>query len=108
MSAYPEVTVDDLEDALAEGAVLFDVREPDEYVAGHVAGAILVPLGEVPARVAEFPSEGDVHLICRSGARSGQAAEFLRGQGIAAINVIGGTMGWITSGRDVVTGEHPA
>ena len=108
MAAYPEVTVDELEDLLADGVVLVDVREPNEYVDGHVAGAVLLPLGEVTTRVDEFPRSGDVYLICRSGARSGRACEFLRDQGIAAFNVAGGTLGWITSGRDVVLGEQPS
>ncbi len=108
MSSEIEVTVDDLEDALAAGAVLFDVREPDEYAEGHVPGAVLVPLGEVPSRVSEFPAEGDVYMICKSGGRSMRATEFLRSAGVTAINVAGGTTGWISSGRDVVTGEQPA
>jgi len=108
MAAYPEVTVDELAARLADGAVLFDVREPDEYVAGHVAGAVLIPLGSVPARAGEFPTSGDVYVICKSGGRSGRACEFLRDQGVAAINIAGGTMGWMSSGREVVSGDQPS
>lgn len=107
MAEIPEVSVDELEEALPDGGALFDVRQPDEYVAGHVAGAVLVPLGEVAARIAEFPTAGPVYVICRSGARSATACGVLRPAGIDAINVAGGTMGWVNSGRDVVLGEQP-
>lgn len=103
--SLPEITVDELARRLASGsAVLFDVRNPDEYVAGHVPGATLIPLHEVPDRSAEFPRSGEVLVICKSGGRSAQAAEFLRELGVDAINVAGGTMDWIRSGHAVETG----
>ena len=107
MTGIPEVAVDDLAEALERGVPVFDVREVGEYVAGHVPGAVLLPLGEVTARVAEFPTEGSVYLICQSGGRSGRACEFLRQQGVTAINVAGGTGAWIRSGYDVVLGDQP-
>ncbi len=106
--SVPEITVDELASRLAGGAAVFDVRQPEEYVAGHVPGAVLVPLGEVPDRVAEFPTAAEVFLVCRSGARSARAAEFLLPQGVQAINVAGGTLAWIESGRDVIVGDQPA
>lgn len=108
MFVLREVTADALASALAAGAPLFDVREPDEYSAGHVEGAVLVPLGEVPERVAEFPTGVEVYVICRSGARSGRACEMLARVGVEAINVAGGTNGWIESGRQVITGGSPS
>ncbi|MGD9995841.1 MAG: rhodanese-like domain-containing protein [Ilumatobacteraceae bacterium] len=103
-----EVGADELEAALAGGARLVDVREIGEYVAGHVPEALLVPLGEVPDRVDELRGEGPAYVICRSGARSMRACEFLATRGIEAINVAGGTLAWIDSGRDVVEGDQPA
>jgi rhodanese-related sulfurtransferase len=100
--SVPEITVDELDTRLAAGATLIDVRQPEEYVAGHVAEARLIPLAKVPDHVGELT--GEVLVICRSGARSYAAAEFLREQEVDAINVAGGTMAWIDSGRDVVTG----
>jgi rhodanese-related sulfurtransferase len=104
----PEVGPDELEQALAGGAPLFDVRMHDEYEAGHVAGAVLIPLPEVPERVADFPTGVPVYLICRSGARSMRAAEFLEQFGVDGVNVAGGTLAWVQSGRPVVAGSDPA
>jgi rhodanese-related sulfurtransferase len=103
----PEIDVEALADLHAAGATVVDVREPDEYEEGHVAGAILIPLGEVPDRFAEIPSGGSVYVICRSGARSMRASEFLIEQQIDATNIAGGTLAWIDSGRPVVTGGAP-
>ena len=103
--SLPEITVEELARRIAAGpVVLFDVRNPDEYVAGHVAGATLVPLHEVPERSGEFPTSGEVLMICKAGGRSAQAVEFLRDLGVNAINVAGGTMEWIRAGHPVETG----
>ncbi len=103
-----EVTIEELESALQSGATLIDVRELDEYVAGHVPGAVLVPLASVPAELARFASDSTNYVICRSGARSYRACEFLVGEGFEAVNVEGGTMAWIISGRGTVAGDQPA
>lgn len=106
--ALREISVDDLESLIAGGARVIDVREPDEYAAGHVPGARLVPLGEVPTRVAEcVEGGGTTYLICRSGARSANACQHLAGLGHDVVNVAGGTMAWIMSGRSVVEGDSP-
>jgi rhodanese-related sulfurtransferase len=103
--AVPEITVDELESRLVAGAFLLDVRQPDEYVEAHVPGARLVPLTEVPAHVDDLPTGEPIFVICRSGARSERAAEYLIGQhGFAAVNVAGGTLAWIDGGRDIVVG----
>jgi len=106
--AILEVTVDDLEVALQNGARLVDVREPHEYEAGHVAGAVLVPLSTVPTSLDQFAADAPTYVICRSGARSYRACEFLEGQGLVGINVEGGTMAWAISGRETVVGDQPA
>jgi rhodanese-related sulfurtransferase len=103
-----EVSVDELEAALAAGARLVDVRETDEYVDGHVPGAVHVPLGTVPERVDAFQGQGATYVVCKSGARSMRACEFLADQGVIAVNVAGGTMAWKMSGRPVVEGDQPA
>lgn len=107
-----EVSVDELEAALSEGARLIDVREAEEYVDGHVAGAVHVALGSVAENVAAFRpadavGDGPVYVICRSGGRSMRACEFLAQHGVDAVNVAGGTMEWIISGRAVVVGSQP-
>lgn len=106
--AIDEVSVTELSDALEGGARVFDVREPDEYTAGHVAGAVLIPLATVGEHLDEFRGADTPYVICKSGGRSRRACEVLEANGITAINVAGGTMGWIDSGREVVTGDSPA
>ena len=105
--SVPEIDVEALAELHAAGATIVDVRQPDEYEEAHVAGAILIPLGEVQARVAEIPADGPVYVICKSGGRSMRASEWLVTQDIAATNIAGGTMAWIESGRPVVTGGAP-
>lgn len=104
MSAVPEIDHDTLEGLLEGGCVLVDVREADEWADGHIEGAIHMPLATVPDRVAELPADGCVYVVCAAGGRSARAAEFLRAQGIDAINVGGGTQGWIATGRPVTQG----
>lgn len=106
-----EVSVEELESALAAGKRLIDVRETDEYEDGHVAGAVHVALGTVADNVVAFRPAGDAdgptYVICKSGGRSMRACEFLEQQGVETINVAGGTLEWIVSGRSVVAGSQP-
>ncbi len=103
----PEIDITEAARRHAAGTPVIDVREPDEYVEGHVPGAPLIPLGAVMERVDEFPPTGEVLIICKLGGRSMKAAQYLRGQGIDAVNIAGGTMGWIEAGHAVVTGDEP-
>ena len=106
-----EISVDELETALAAGTAdvrVIDVRETDEYVSGHVPGAVHVALGTVPDHVDAFAGPGTTYVICKSGARSMRACEFLADRDVAAVNVAGGTMAWKLSGRTVVDGDQPA
>ena len=102
-----EISPQQFATAHAAGAYVVDVREPDEYRAGHVPGAALIPLHLVPLRMDEIPQDEPVYVICHSGGRSAQATLYLRRYGVEAINVAGGTDGWIQTGRPVVTGDHP-
>lgn len=104
MSETPEVSVDDLAAALGGGAHLLDVREPDEWLEERVAGGQHIPLGEIVERASEVPSDQPVYVICAAGGRSMQAADYLRTQGIEAINVAGGTKGWVASGKPFASG----
>ena len=100
----PEIDIDTLARTLDEGAPVFDVRQPDEYVEAHVPEVRLVPLAEVPDRVSEFPTDDTVYVICKSGGRSAKAVEFLRANGVDAVNVAGGTQAWIDASKPVDTG----
>jgi rhodanese-related sulfurtransferase len=104
--AVPEIDIDEFARRREQGAPVIDVREHDEYTAGHVPGATLIPLATVPDRLSDLPS-GDVLVICRSGGRSRRAAEFLAANGVQATNVAGGTLAWLKSGRGVTKGDEP-
>ena len=103
-----EASVDELESALQAGARLVDVRERAEYEAGHVPGAVLVPLSTVPAALGQFAADAPTYVICKTGARSYRACEYLADQGLEGINIEGGIMAWIISGRTTVPGDQPA
>ena len=95
--AVPEVDVDDLQKMLAEGATLLDVREPDEVDEVRVQGGLRIPLQSLPERLDEIPSPGSLYVICAVGGRSQAAVEFLRDNGIDAVNVTGGTNAWVAA-----------
>lgn len=100
----PEVSVEELAAAAESGQLVVDVREPAEYVLGHVPHAVLMPLGSVPTRHSELPRGRPVYLVCAVGARSMQAAIYLSRLGYDARNVAGGTRDWIIAGFPVETG----
>jgi rhodanese-related sulfurtransferase len=87
------------EDAAARSDLhLLDVREPDEWKAGHIAGAQHIPLGELRERLAELPTDGTILAVCRSGSRSEAATRGLRTLGYAAENLEGGVTAWKRAG----------
>lgn len=99
--APPEIDVDELHERLGRGAVLLDVRRREEHAEANIAEALLITLDELPDRLDELPDAEVVHVICRSGARSAAACEFLIANGLTAVNVTGGMLAWIESGRPV-------
>jgi rhodanese-related sulfurtransferase len=103
--AQPEVMSADL----PAGVFLLDVREDDEWAAGHAPDAVHVRLSEIPARTDEIPRDREVYVICRTGARSGYAAQALSGAGWNAVNVADGMTGWAVAGRPMIseTGADP-
>jgi len=94
----------------AEDAYVLDVRESDEWRAGHIPGAHHVPLGELAARMPEIPTDREIVCVCRVGGRSAQATVFLARQGYQAVNLDGGMEAWHAAGRAMVseTGGPPA
>ena len=93
-----EVDLDDFAAAHSEGAYVVDVREDDEWAQGRVPGAVHIPMQQVPTREAELPTDQPVFVVCASGGRSRQVVDHLRGRGIQAVNVAGGTNGWAQRG----------
>ncbi len=100
-----EITVNQLAIERERGVTVVDVREVDEYIEAHVPGVLLVPLGTIPDELEALPRDETLYIICRSGARSLRAADFLIANGFDAISVAGGTMAWVQSGFDYDTGD---
>jgi rhodanese-related sulfurtransferase len=87
------------------GSVLVDVREPEEWRAGRAPGAVLIPLGQLAACLCDLPRDRELIAVCRSGRRSGLAAEQLRRAGFArARNKAGGMLAWAREGLPVERG----
>ncbi|HVV13520.1 rhodanese-like domain-containing protein [Amycolatopsis sp.] len=103
----PTVSVTELP---AGSLTLLDVREDDEWAAGHAPGAVHIPLGELPGRVeelAKLPEDQPIYVVCRSGGRSARATAWLNASGWEAVNVAGGMKSWHAEGRPV-EGENPS
>lgn len=101
MNQMPHVTVHELDD----DAVLLDVREHDEFDAGHAPRAVHIPLGELPQRLGEVPDVEQLDVVCRGGGRSARAVVFLLQQGKDVRNVDGGMSAWAAAGKSL-TAEH--
>ena len=103
----PDLTVPGVEPVVAAAlvesgdALLLDVREPDEWAAGHSPKATHIPLGQLDP--AAIPAGTSVIAICRSGARSSRAAATLAAAGISVSNLDGGMKAWATAGLPVIT-----
>lgn len=100
-SPVPAVVVADL----PERAMLLDVRENDEWAAGHAPGAVHIPMGQVAQRLEEldtvFPDR-PVPVVCRSGGRSARVTAYLQQAGWDVVNVEGGMRAWAAAGRPMV------
>jgi len=99
----PTVTVPDLPAELPDGVTLLDVREQDEWDAGHAPQAVHIQMGELTGRLDELPADDQLFVVCRSGGRSARVAMFLNGNGWDAANVDGGMLAWQQEGRPVVS-----
>jgi rhodanese-related sulfurtransferase len=92
-----EISVEELSARLdkKDPLVLVDVRQPDEFAESHIAGARLIPLGELPERVGELDKAAEIVVNCRGGARSARAVQFLMSQGFTNVsNLVGGNDRW--------------
>ncbi|KGN39017.1 rhodanese-like domain-containing protein [Knoellia subterranea] len=102
-----EISLEQFAATAPGAATVIDVRQPREYVDGHVSGSILMPMTELSSRLAELDRTRPVHVICASGNRSGALADFLAGLGFEALSVAGGVTAWAASGRPLVTRVRP-
>lgn len=96
-----EVTINELETAISNGAYVMDVRETWEFESGHVPSAHHIPLNSIPDHINDIPKDQQVFIICQSGGRSMTAANYLEAQGFDVVSVAGGTGSWISNGKTV-------
>ncbi len=104
LPAVPSVSATDV----PPDAAVLDVREDDEWAAGHIDGALHIPLQELPARTPELP-DAQTLVVCKVGGRSAQAVAYLAQQGYDVVNLDGGMLDWEAAGRPMVseTGRPP-
>ncbi len=103
--AVDEISLGELE-SRDPGTILIDVREPVEYAAGHVPGAVNLPQADLADRLEELPRDRPLLLICQGGYRSLRAAQFLKQMGFEQIaSVTGGTAAWIEAGKPLDRGD---
>lgn len=110
LTSSPEVDKVGIEiiEARQTGAILVDVREPEEYQLGHIPGAVNLPQADLATRLDELPRDVPLLVICQAGMRSLRCAQFLRQVGFPnVVSVTGGTGAWSAAGRSLVTGEAP-
>ncbi len=99
LGSMNELNPKDAQARLQQGALLIDVREPNEYDEVHATGAQLMPLSDFQNSYASLPTDAEIIMICRSGARSERAGQFLIDQGYGNVsNLTGGTMAWVQDG----------
>lgn len=89
------ISASQLQEALKEQPLnIIDVRERMEFAMGHVPTAVNLPLSEFVSGYQALDKDKTYHIICQSGARSGQACLFLEAQGYNVVNIAGGTSAW--------------
>lgn len=73
---------------------ILDVREPEEWVSGHIPGAVHIPMGQIVERLEEISFDEELIVVCRSGNRSSMVSEYLGERGYNVVNMFGGMMAW--------------
>ena len=101
----PQADIAEVPLTFGDSVVLLDVREDDEWQQGHVEGAQHIPMGDVPARIAEIDGDAKLFVMCHLGGRSQRVAQYLARNGFEPINVTGGMAAWAAAGRPVVTDD---
>ncbi|WP_299058284.1 rhodanese-like domain-containing protein [uncultured Nocardioides sp.] len=98
----PSVAIDAVPDPVPADLTVLDVREDDEWQAGHVEGAVHLPLSELGQRADEVP-DGQLLVVCKVGGRSARVVAWLTSQGRDAVNLDGGMLDWEAAGRPMVS-----
>ncbi|KAA1395780.1 rhodanese-like domain-containing protein [Aeromicrobium ginsengisoli] len=100
-SGIPSTDVNGVPEVIPADLVVLDVREPHEWAAGHIDGAIHIPLRELPNRVGELDPSARTLVVCHIGGRSAQATAWLHAQGHDVVNLEGGMDTWEQAGRPI-------
>ena len=100
-----QVTPDEAAQRIEQGALLLDVREDDEWEAGHAPMAQHLPLGRLQAEHGDLPKDRPIVAVCRAGGRSERAAVALTGAGFDVVNLAGGMQAWAAAGQPVARGD---
>lgn len=101
-SSVPKVTLDAVPEALPAELVVLDVREDHEWAAGHINGAVHIPLGQLADRKGELDTESQTVVVCHLGGRSARATAYLVHNTFNAVNLDGGMEAWEAAGRPMV------
>lgn len=101
----PTIAIENVPDPLPEGVAVLDVREPDEWAAGHIEGALHIPLSTLPERTGEVAEleAAQTLVVCKVGGRSARAVAYLAQQGYEVVNLAGGMLDWEAAGRPMVS-----
>ncbi|OEU90221.1 sulfurtransferase [Streptomyces abyssalis] len=98
--------------SVPQDALLLDVREDDEWEAGRAEGALHIPMSEFVGRLGELTERAGenerIYVLCRVGGRSAQVTQYLRQQGVDAVNVDGGMLAWEAAGRPLTADADSA
>jgi rhodanese-related sulfurtransferase len=100
-----DVSAEDAHQMVEDGGFLLDVRETDEWDAGHAPDAVLIPMSDFQARAGELPRDRWIVTICRTGNRSRAVVDALVGAGYDAVNVDGGMRAWASEDFEVVASD---
>lgn len=100
-SGIPTTQIHDLPASIPDDLVVLDVREDHEWVAGHIDGAVHIPLGQLMSRMGELDPSAHTLVVCHVGGRSARATEWLHAQGHDVVNLAGGMDAWEQAGRPV-------
>ncbi|MDY6810212.1 MAG: rhodanese-like domain-containing protein [Actinomycetota bacterium] len=105
MGDIRQVPVTELPNDFTDDAdrVLLDVREYDEWTAGHVRGALHIPLGDVPTRLGEIDLDAELLVVCHSSGRSMRVLQYLDQMGYEGSCVRGGMLAWVEHGKPIET-----
>jgi rhodanese-related sulfurtransferase len=102
-STIPTAEIDAIPETIPDDLVVLDVREPHEWAAGHIEGAVHIPLADIPARVGELDPSVRTLVVCHLGGRSARATQWLHAQGHDVTNIAGGMDAWEGAGRPTVS-----